>query len=247
MKLFLLDIENVGDSLNQTILKWAGVKFEGVTNDRLHKGKFVGCGSLMTVVRKDDVVWGTGIMRPNGKYEKAKDAKFLAVRGQNTRKVLMDAGVKKVPEVYGDPALLLPLIYDPKWDFGNGDIKVAYMPHYIEKEDFWKQKKMLRPGETFINSETKDWKKVVRQIKQADLLVTSSLHGIILADAYGVPVEWAGYSDGKIVGGNWKFYDYFSITGRANRKNYGKLPPVSRTKIKELQDGLIKALKDWNV
>lgn len=243
MKLFLLDINNVGDSLNQTILNWLGMKFEGVTNDKNTKGKFIGCGSLMTAARKGDVVWGTGIMRPNAKYSKATGAKFLAVRGKNTRELLMDAGVKKIPEVYGDPALLLPLIYDPKWDFGNGDVKVAYMPHYIEKEEFWKQKKKLKPGETFIDAETKNWKKVVRQIKQADLLVTSSLHGIIIADAYGVPVEWVGYSEGKIVGGKWKFYDYFSITGRSKRKNYGKLPPVSRSRIKELQDGLIQALK----
>ena len=247
LTLFTMDIDNVGDSLNAVIMDWLEIKFKGYTNQRLAKDKFVACGSLMTTVRKGDVVWGTGIMRPDGNYQKANGAKFLAVRGKNTRKLLMDKGVKNVPEVYGDPALLLPLIYDPNWDFGNGPVKVAYMPHYIEQDDFWKQHGKLKDGEKFIDAKTKNWKSVVRQIKQADKLVTSSLHGIIIADAYGVPVEWTGYSEGKIVGDKWKFLDYFTITGRHLRKNYGELPPLSREKLKELQDGLISAIKEWDV
>lgn len=243
MKLFDLELENVGDSLNAPILSWLGLEFDELTTDRSERGKFVGIGSLMTAVRKGDTVWGTGIMRPDAKYTKAAGARFLAVRGKHTRQHLISKGVKNVPEVYGDPALLLPLIYNPKWDFGH-NVKVAYMPHYIEKDEFKRQHGKLKPGEWFIDAETTDWKKVVRQIKQADLLVTSSLHGIILADAYGVPVEWTGYSD-KIIGGKWKFFDYFSVTGRSNRKNYGKLPPLSRSKLKELQDGLIKAIGDF--
>lgn len=247
LKQFILDLDNVGDSLNPTIMEHIGLGFDGSTSDRKFKGKFVGCGSLMTAVRAGDVVWGTGIMREDGNYGRVKDAKVLAVRGKKTRKVLIDAGAKDVPEIFGDPALLLPLIYNPTWDFGNGQIDVAYMPHYAEKPDFWKQKGKLRPGETFIDSQTKNWKKVVRQIKQADKLVTSSLHGIIIADAYGVPVEWVGYSTDKIYGGKFKFLDYFSITGRHLRKNYGELPPLKPELLKDLQNGLLSAIKDANV
>lgn len=243
MKLFSMDLKNVGDNLNEPILRWLGLPMDGVTTDRAERGKFVGAGSLMTAVRKGDVVWGTGIMRPDARYERARSAKFLAVRGKHTRQHLLSKGVENIPEVYGDPGLLMPLIYDPQWNFGNSDVKVAYMPHYIEKAEFWRQHGKLKQGEAFIDAETTNWKKVVRQIKQADLLVTSSLHGIILADAYGVPVEWVGYTN-NIIGGKWKFFDYFSVTGRSNRKNYGKLPPLARSKLKELQDGLVKAISD---
>jgi pyruvyltransferase len=41
------------------------------------------------------------------------------------------------------------------------------------------------------------------------------LHGLILADAYGVPNVWAKFSD-RLVGGDWKFRDYYSVTDAIN-------------------------------
>ena len=52
-------------------------------------------------------------------------------------------------------------------------------------------------------------------------VISESLHGLILADAYGVPnVWWNPNGESGLVGhnGNFKFEDYFESVGQINRK-----------------------------
>lgn len=247
-KLFIADVDlNVGDSLNPAIYRFLnGSKDIKTTTKRKERGKFVGVGSIMSAVRSGDSVFGTGIMRPNiDYYPRAHKAEFLAVRGKKTRDLLIKQGVPadKIPKVYGDPALLLPLIYDPQWDFGVGRFKVGYIPHYIEQEAFWEQHGELKDGELFIDTRTTNWKSFVRKIKSCDKIVSSSLHGLVIAEAYGIPAEWVSYGTGKIVGGDWKHLDYFTGTGRIV-KEYGLLPTLTKSKLEKIQKGLIKAYND---
>ena len=51
---------------------------------------------------------------------------------------------------------------------------------------------------------------VVRQIAAAQVCVSSSLHGIIVAQAYGVPWVWLRVSDRIISGDRYKFEDFFT-------------------------------------
>ncbi len=68
-------------------------------------------GSIMHLARTGDVIWGTGV---NGKKSPEAhhfhDLDVRAVRGPLTREYLMQRGIK-VPEIFGDPALLLPKFY----------------------------------------------------------------------------------------------------------------------------------------
>ena len=52
----------------------------------------------------------------------------------------------------------------------------------------------------------------MRAVKSCDLIVSSSLHGLICADAYGVPNEWIQLSD-DLIGGNFKFRDHMLSLG----------------------------------
>jgi pyruvyltransferase len=61
------------------------------------------------MTNKDSIIWGSGVREPDNPLP-AIPRKVLAVRGPLTRKYLISQGVE-CPEIYGDPALLLPKIY----------------------------------------------------------------------------------------------------------------------------------------
>jgi len=180
----------------------------------------------MSKLRPNDIVWGTGSSKPIEVV--SSNNIFLAVRGKMTRTLIKGASV---PEVYGDPALLLPLLYKPPRPAKTH--KVGFIPHYVDKPGFKvpdKNSKMID-----VNS---PWKGFVDQILSCEKIVSSSLHGLIVAEAYGVPVEWAVYSN-KIVGGRFKFQDYLTGTQR------DALPPGTFPEIPNLihiQHKLISAL-----
>lgn len=106
---------NVGDDINfYLVQKLSGKKvFNLVDVLNVFSLKPVMCiGSVIDwMTTHDSVIWGTGV-RDNSNELKTKPFKVLAVRGPLTRQYLLKNGVK-CPEIYGDPALLLPNIYPP--------------------------------------------------------------------------------------------------------------------------------------
>lgn len=224
MKMYLLHDENhnAGDLLTQPILEYYGYAVKPV--DRKVRGKFVGVGSVMTAVRPGDTVWGTGCIRD--KVLEKPGVNFLAVRGRLTRERIVGS---PVPEVYGDPALLLPLIYDPVVEVKHD---VGVVPHYIDKDV-----KDIHQGHV-IDIQA-DWQTVVREIKSCRSIISSSLHGLIIAEAYGIPVTWVKYSD-NVIGGEFKFRDYLTGTDRP-QQSYGHFPAIPD--LEKIQNRLLAALR----
>ena len=52
--------------------------------------------------------------------------------------------------------------------------------------------------------------RVVREIAAADAVVTTSLHGLVTADAFGIPATWT-MLEPPLSGGAFKFHDYESV------------------------------------
>jgi len=125
-----------------------------------------------------------------------------------------------VPEVYGDPALLLPLIYSKNAYSGAKLYKRGIIPHYIDK----KAHPTLEDGDHLIDV-LRPWPEVVDEILRCEAVVSSSLHGIVVAEAYGIPATWAVWSS-KVIGGPLKFHDYFLGTGREAYEPGEALPPI---------------------
>lgn len=214
------DKYNVGDTLSEPILRHFLGNIRSVS--AYAKGKLVAVGSVMSKVKEGDVVWGTGCM--HGKPYPCK-AKFLAVRGPLTREMIVGS---EVPEIYGDPALLLPLIYNPQIAKTK---KVGYIPHYVDKPSFHPSK---------IIDVALPWKEFINKVLECEYIISSSLHGIVIAEAYGIPAEWAEYSD-KVIGKGFKFRDYLLGTGR-EAQGPGKFPPIPN--LPEIQEKLVNALKN---
>ena len=223
MKAYWYKHNNVGDTLTPIILEhFLGKKIKWV--DRNESGKILAVGSIMSALRSGDLVWGAGVMRETDKFPMAKDCKFLAVRGKLSEKILgVDVGV------YGDPALLLPLIYNPviekKYDVG-------YIPHYVDKSLF--------EYKNIIDVEL-PWKEFIDRVLECRSIESSSLHGLIIAEAYGIPATWKVYSN-KVIGNGFKFRDYLTGTGR-EEQGPGEFPPIEN--IVEIQISLINSLKKY--
>ena len=69
-----------------------------------------GAGSILRHLRSPNkaIIWGSGIISAEDEF--AKPRKILAVRGALTRERCLELGVE-CPEIYGDPAVLLPMVY----------------------------------------------------------------------------------------------------------------------------------------
>lgn len=59
---------------------------------------------------------------------------------------------------------------------------------------------------------TNDWQETVDEIYNSKLVISSSLHGIILAEAYGIPAMLLKSKNINV--GLFKFKDYYFSTGR---------------------------------
>ena len=158
-------------------------------------------------------LWGSGIINPLG-AEKAgrigpnKPAAIHAVRGRLTRHELTTKLGWDVPEVYGDPALLLPRFMEPAPSKQAG--KIAIVPHYSHKPHFAGVK---GPQLNVVNVGN-GLERVVAQIAHASHCISTSLHGIIIAHAYGVPWTWLRIGDHALHGDDFKFEDFFSVLAR---------------------------------
>jgi len=149
------------------------------------------------------VVWGSGII--DKKYSFA-DADFRAVRGKYTQLRVRELGYA-APDALGDPALLLPLIYTPKQ---SKKYKIGIIPHYIHYEEY--KKRFSTESDILVINVLQEVEVVLDEIMNCEYTLSTSLHGIIVSHAYGVPSLWVDFklTDKKLFGDNIKFFDYFS-------------------------------------
>jgi len=179
--------------------------------------KLAAVGSVMHHLTEGTEVWGTGMMLNETPPE---NLEFHAVRGPKTRRFLLEHGYSEdqVPEVYGDPALLLPEFYTPKVLPWMHDLWVV-IPHHAQTRN-WRNGFHPEDQEDHnlygfhIVWPQDGWETVVDAIANARGVISESLHGLIVADAYGVPNVW--WNQGTLPGHNgaFKFLDYFESQNR---------------------------------
>lgn len=225
--------DNVGDTLTPHIFNHflPDVPVEYVPAST--QGKVLGVGSIMRLIQPGDTIFGSGVISESDKLPNAAQCRFLAVRGPLTREILMKFGAV-VPEIYGDPALLLPIMYHPEIKKTHA---IGIVPHYVDKEFVLKKYAFASGFNKFIDVAL-PWESFVDEILSCEKIISSSLHGIIIAEAYGIPAEWAEYSE-RVIGKGFKFRDYLEGTGRKSQ-GPGEFPPIPD--LPSIQKSLISAI-----
>ncbi|GAA3698128.1 polysaccharide pyruvyl transferase family protein [Zhihengliuella alba] len=196
-------VNNFGDLLGpqlvERMLASRGLRMDqGAKNVRLFS-----IGSVMHEVGNADHVWGSGV---NGK-EVARDytvsgAQFHAVRGHLTKAFLDERG-GSVPEVYGDPGILTAR-YFPAANLGRPLFQSDYtiVPNLHDYRSMAGAPNVLNPRAPLLEC--------LATIATSRFVVGSSLHGLVVAESYGVPARRMVSSAEP----DFKYDDYYSGTGR---------------------------------
>ncbi|KAI9033087.1 hypothetical protein DFJ74DRAFT_640439 [Hyaloraphidium curvatum] len=152
-------------------------------------------GTVFSRVKSGDAVWGAGaFVDPRPSQCPPAGAKVFAVRGPLTRKWLRETCNRTEPAVYGDPAVLLPLL-DPGLR-GNRREGWCAVPH-----GGWTADLML--GEVQLLQERAN---------------NASVRGVGIAARdrdrriLGIPVRFVKYKEVVVEGD--KYADYYASTGR---------------------------------
>lgn len=282
---------NWGDDLNYFFLReLTGKPVVMYHNFKLAKWlqlkNYLCIGTLLDAVNyanAQTIVWGSGVSGQERSFVPPKN--ILAVRGPKTKGFCDRYGVS-CPEVYGDPALLLPLVYKPRERFKvpsskfqvqssniqdekdplntrNQELetkryRLGIIPHVVDQQHpVIREIKEKYADEILVIdlAHYEKWTDVINLICSCEKILSSSLHGIIVSDAYQIPNCWIELS-GKISGGYFKYYDYASSVNRnftmpihiekysdiTDLVNHAELhfSCAKPEKIKELQNGLIK-------
>lgn len=190
-------------------------------------------GSINQLLSSDNtIIWGTGFISESS-ILKVVPKKICAVRGPLTQAKFLNAGIS-CPDVYGDPALLMPRFYSPSI---KKRYKYGIIPHYVDANNDWVLKHKDNPDVKIIRISNDDNFEVlshrfINDLLGCETILSSSLHGLIVADAYGIPSYWLEISN-NVIGNGFKFRDYFLSVGRPVVE---PIKPIVSTSLEELSN-----------
>lgn len=244
-------LNNFGDCLQPDILRHYGLTPVYVPDSR--RADIILAGSILQWLSPeyDGYIVGTGGDKMIYSFP---NAKVLAVRGKltlNNFKHNNGCDIK-----LGDPGLLMPFVYPKKLTY---KYKLGIIPHFVDTNEkfirMWKNN-WQKENIIFINV-LQAPHKVIEQIKQCQCIISSSLHGLIIADAYNLPnVRIVNRNTMPSVFYDYKFDDYYSalncesiyveVSGNETIDemiNYTTLKPIER--VKKIQCDLNEIMLDF--
>jgi len=188
---------NFGDDLTPWLLpKYGIVPLYREPRD----ASLIGVGSLLEFAASDydGAIWGAGLMA-DARHPLPR-ATALAVRGPLTAERI---GLRDEP-AYGDPGLLAARhLQRPATDG-----RIVVVPHGHHRSHERLADMVADAGEAArVVDVHQRAAPAVREIASGHAVVTTSLHGLITADAYGIPAVWTTLTP-PLGGGDFKFRDY---------------------------------------
>ncbi len=213
------DLPNFGDLITPFLLRKYGLTPVFAS---MEHADLVSTGSLLTNLSEDysGYILGSGLIKDTVRIFRA--AKIIGVRGELTRERI------NAPKstILGDPGLLIAEFFEKKLRKTH---KLGIVPHYVDKEDARVFDISARyPKEVIVVDIQRKPQEVVRELDGCEFVLSSSLHGLVAADALNIPNGWIVLSD-KVSGQGFKFFDYASAFGE-------KYEPHEITGMEKLSD-----------
>jgi len=194
---------NFGDHLSRIVVESVAREHGRTLDDEVASPRrLLAIGSSLHFARDGDTVWGCGI---NGKIPTeritARRLDIRAVRGPKTAAILRELGLA-VPDIYGDPALLLPRYFRGRFPL-TGMLDYVVVPNFHDVALIAESERKVSPKW--------GWNRCIAAIVSARFVVASSLHALIVAEAFGIPARQLRLSDTE---SQFKYDDYAQGTGR---------------------------------
>lgn len=176
---------NFGDELGAIILRKLGYKVKRVA---FAKADVLLTGTMLDPAEEKNpnaTVIGTG---SGHTHEAVHNFNVLAVRGR------LSAETLKVDVPLGD----LGLLASRMWHKEPTRYNVGVVRHYVDKNEY--------PFADIVIDATEPADEVIKKISSCRVILSSSLHGIIVADSYGIPNMRLARDD--VITGDWKWMDH---------------------------------------
>ncbi len=202
--------QNFGDYLSPLIVEAiSGKKVEFAEPE---VADMIAIGSILSrerkakgwLIKRNLHIWGSG----TDKSERAFSGRhyYHAVRGMKTRSQIKD--LKQQPAL-GDPGLLADVLWEGRARPAK-KFRLGVIPHFVDQTDPRVEQILAMEHTKFIDVFA-PVDNVVNQILQCEFILSSSMHGLIIADSFGIPNRRMQLSSGKI--SDLKFDDYYSAFG----------------------------------
>lgn len=193
-------VTNWGDRLTPLLLnKFSRLKIDWAP---VELAEIVCVGSILGNLVKPNytgTILGSGKLFPNGLVP--QKANILALRGPLTAK-----GVKGDFAI-GDPGLLADELVNVDKKLYNLGIVLHWSDHSLEHDP-----RFLKYDPIIIRSDG-DPLTTIHTIGSCKKIISSSLHGLILADAFNIPRRFEATADWSREGGNFKVMDHNASIG----------------------------------
>ena len=231
------EVPNFGDALAPLLLeRFANIEVEWNT---ISRSSIVSVGSILEHIPPlwDGYILGSGRLIESSRLHLVQtrtgvSAKILAIRGP--------LSARGIPGNFalGDPGILANELVgdqDKLWDLG-------IIPHWQDKELVERFKKLI-PSKHSIRVIDPGWAPldVLSTIGACRRIVTSSLHGMIVADAFGIPRRVEICKAMAHDGGDFKFRDYSASI--KHKLEFGKMQEPDRCRVEDVKYAVYDAYK----
>lgn len=208
---------NFGDALSPILVR--EITGRDVAYSSIFKCELIGVGSILDTYFRwrlarallfngNAIIWGSGFIK-EGPKRHPEGLVIAAVRGPDTRERLHLS--PSVP--IGDPGLLASMLtqrcISPRYSWG-------IIPHLADAKDQRVQLLLNNTKHSTLIRLDEDPIQTLKRISQCERIISSSLHGLVVADALNIP-NWRIRFGNNVIGGSWKFNDYFNSVQKSNR------------------------------
>lgn len=197
---------NFGDALSPLICE--AVSGRKVVHAKASQADLIAVGSLLHRLKEHWFshkvhVWGTGyIEQPHAHRSRHY---YHAVRGKLSGEAVNNQQIT----TFGDPGLLSDMLL-PASKRPSKRFRIGLVAHYKDKATPLIKALSERHADISVIDIFLPPLSFIQKLCECDVILSSAMHGLIAADAFGVPNGWIKLSE-NLRGNDFKFHDYYSV------------------------------------